>query len=652
MARTKTKKTSRSSKARRAPAFRRSKNYRPELAWTTAGICRAWQKVRDLTVSEWADAERIIDDMQPEPGRWKTSRAPYLREIQDSFSDRSVEEITIIKSAQTGGTEALFNMLGYAIAEDPGTALYVMPTEQDIDAISAKRVKPMIDASPALAELRTGREADLRGKLFELMPMLVKFAWSNSASSLASVPCRYVLLDEVDKYPKFSGNEADPLSLARVRTSNYWNRKIVKNSTPTTADGYIHQEWLVSSQERYHVPCPHCSQYQPLAFGQVRWPEDERDPAKVEELRLAWYECVHCEKAIEESSRAQMLAEGVWCPDGCTVTPAGKIKGKLPSRRHRGFHLSKLYSPWVSWSQTAAEFLRSKDDVRKLMNFVNSWLGEIWSERSRQTTPAHVESAIAGYERGTVPDDRIRVLTAGVDVQQGSFWFVIRGWGARDRSWLVDYGQVGTWEELDKKLFGTGYKRPRGDSLSVRLACVDSGYRAPEVYDFCRERIEVARPIKGQQAMTAAPTRATPLDKDVRGRGISDGLMLWNLDTTFFKDKLARLMHAGMEEGSERVWFVPDGVGSEYKTQVTAEHKIQERNRRTGQIKTVWRVKPGSGANHLGDCEVYAAAAAEMMHVFLWTDDDVPSSPARSRKTAARGGGQWTRGGRGGPWVK
>ena len=54
------------------------------------------------------------------------------------------------------------------------------------------------------------------------------------------------------------------------------------------------------------------------------------------------------------------------------VDENGKVKGERPSKRHRGFHLSRLYSPFTAWSRVAAAFARIRHDRRKLMNFFNS----------------------------------------------------------------------------------------------------------------------------------------------------------------------------------------------------------------------------------------------------------------------------------------
>ena len=61
-----------------------------------------------LTVSEWANQHRRLSGRAAsEPGPWRTSRTPYLREIMDCLSPSSpVERVVFMKGAQTGGTEA------------------------------------------------------------------------------------------------------------------------------------------------------------------------------------------------------------------------------------------------------------------------------------------------------------------------------------------------------------------------------------------------------------------------------------------------------------------------------------------------------------------------------------------------------------------
>lgn len=81
----------------------------------------AWQLPEKLSVSEWCDRHRVLDPMaSAEPGAWRTARTPYLREPMDAFADPQVQEITLMMGAQVGKTEAMLNMMGYSIDQDPG----------------------------------------------------------------------------------------------------------------------------------------------------------------------------------------------------------------------------------------------------------------------------------------------------------------------------------------------------------------------------------------------------------------------------------------------------------------------------------------------------------------------------------------------------
>ena len=59
--------------------------------------------------------------------------------------------------------------------------------------------------------------------------------------------------------------------------------------------------------------------------------------------------------------------------------------------------------------------------------------------------------------------------------------------------------------------------------------------------------------------------------------------------------------------------MVYQGCDLEYAEQVTAEHKITERS--GGKEVQRWVLKTSHADNHYLDCEVYAAAAADVLNV-------------------------------------
>ena len=82
-------------------------------------IERAWREGLTpdplLTVSEWSDRHRMLSSKaSAEPGRWRTSRTPYLKAIMDCLSPTSpVERVVFMKAAQLGATEMGNNWIGY-----------------------------------------------------------------------------------------------------------------------------------------------------------------------------------------------------------------------------------------------------------------------------------------------------------------------------------------------------------------------------------------------------------------------------------------------------------------------------------------------------------------------------------------------------------
>lgn len=351
----------------------------------------AFRPPERLSVSEWADKYRILSEKDSAaPGLWRTDRTPYLKEPMDAFNDRAVKDITFVAGTQLGKTVMEQNMIGFAIAQDPGPMLIVYPTDKLAEFTSVNRLQPMLELSDPL-RTRWDKQGSERLELrFE--QMYIALVGANSPSNLASRPARYVFFDEIDKFPRWSGNEASPIALAEERTKTFWNKKIVKVSSPTLKTGNIWQSWEnAGAQYRYFVPCPHCGAYQELVFRQLKWPEG----ATAEMARYAtYYECVRCKEHIDDRHKMQMLRQGEWrrIDDG---------NGKVQSV---AYHLNSIYSPWVTFGDVAAKFLGAKDFPEELMNFINSWLAEPWEDKSSRMKSDVVMEKALPYERGQMPE--------------------------------------------------------------------------------------------------------------------------------------------------------------------------------------------------------------------------------------------------------
>ena len=549
------------------------------------------------------------------PGRWRTDVVPYLRDIMDSFTDPNVETITLCTATQVGKSEALNNCLGYAIAQDPGSSLVVYPTLDLGEYTSKNRIQPMIESSQVLRE-RWDRQ---RSEILELQfaGAYVCLSGANSPASLASRPIRYLFLDEVDKFPAFTGEEADPISLARERTKTFRARKILQASTPTTERGRIWREYESADVRRsFFVPCPHCGRMQKLILAQVKWPEEVRaakreakgDPLKLHDaaekaLSSSWYECQYCGGLIDDSDKLDMLRKGEWRDDRATATPP----------RHVAFHLSSIYSPFVSFGQVASEFLQSEEFPDRLRNFINSWLGEPWRDTRVEVKGQELLAQEGNYHLGEVPAEA-HFLTAAIDVQLDHFWWKVVAWGVGASSWIVDFGRAESWGDLEKIIVDRQYPVGGGGLKQVRMCGVDSGYRADEVYQWCTAHSDVAKPVKGaSQSLGGRFYSVSSLDKEGWA-----GLKLLITDTDYWKDYIfGRLRRP---PGSPGAMHVPKNCPEYWANHMTSEQKTVERNRKTGKEREVWVKISQHAPNHLLDCLVYNALIAELCGVRYLTD--------------------------------
>lgn len=551
-----------------------------------------------LTVSQWAEQNRELDSSSNIQGRWSNDATPYMTEIMDCMNDQAVREIYFCKSSQIGGTEALINMLLYIIAMQPAPAMIVYPTDDLAKEISNNRLKPAFRLTKAVKKLfreTKSKELELR---FASMTLFLNGA--NSPSKLASRPIKYLFFDEIDKMPGASKKEASPYNLAKERTKTYISqRKIYACSTPTLRNNYIWNLHTNCEEVRhYFVPCPECGKLIELKFKQILFVKDDDKVMSIEErAKTAIYVCQECGCGIRDADKPKMLREGKWV----AIKKRGIGKPKTV-----GFWINSLYSIFLKWSDIAEEFLKDKDDPEELQNFTNSWLGEPWEETKLKTNEETVMERQTDFPEFLVPA-WAKFLTAGVDVQETSLYYTIRAWGEFTTSQLVTHGQVLHFADIEE-IMNSEFETEDGRKMIVRLALIDSGFQPDATYDFCLNNAEWALPVKGSSNPMQGRYKISKINKEGSS---AYGMQLIIVDGGQFKDSIASRMRRPNGNGS---WMVFQGIDEEYCKQVTAEHKVSERQA-NGQTRLVWKEKYSHADNHYLDCEVYDMAAAEICGV-------------------------------------
>lgn len=598
-------------------------------------------------LSQWCEQHRQVV-RGATPGAWRNAHSPHLVGVLDALNDPNVERVTIMAATQVGKTELLLNWIVYLMSEDPGDTLFVMGSENAAREFSEERLWPTLLACEPTRHRFAGRaKADHKRLSFSTGEMELDLAWAGSPVQLASRPIRNLCLDEVDKYPLLLRREGDPVSLAIERTKTYDDARVVACSSPTTREGLIFRSWEESDQREWFVPCVKCGHYQRLTFERFTWPE--RPETRTHRQHADWiatrdvvrFPCEACAFEHGERHRLALLRRGVWVPAGCTVDQHGQVHGMpdVPAR-HLGFRVTTLGSTTVkrAWAKAAAKFVQAQGNLGELRNFRNGWLAEIWEDRAAALSESRIAALQGEHPRRSLPTAGV-VLTLGADVQADLIYWVVRAWGAHEESWLVDAGMVERLEQLGQVIaFGwptwSIEKGELEERRRVRLACVDSGYRTKEIYEWCRGDPLTRRPVKGVDHLAGQIWRGTAAETTARGRALQGGLRLYLVDTTALKDKLMRLQ--SLPEDVPGGWWTHANVDELYTRHQLGEHKIRKVDRR-GRVTEIWAPRYVGAPNHWFDAEVYALAAAEMLHVWQLTPaTGLPAPPPAPRSSSPR----------------
>lgn len=256
-----------------APLSRGARSLRRDIAASARRIL-APPSLRN--VWEVADAHRVLsaDAGAVEPGKWRTDRVPYLREIMASLTDPDVVRVVLMKSSQVGGTEVANNWILYTILADPSPMLMLYPTDEALKLWSTIKLDAMLRESPEIrglvvdADGRRDKRNTIRRKLFP-GGSLVGLA-ARSSSQLRSLVSPRAIADEIDEYLPDVNKQGDPLELLERALRTFIRVGLAKMlivSTPTDEEtSRIVREHAKTDQREYRLACPHCNHAQPLQW--------------------------------------------------------------------------------------------------------------------------------------------------------------------------------------------------------------------------------------------------------------------------------------------------------------------------------------------------------------------------------------------------
>ena len=321
------------------------------------------------------------------PGPWTFNHHPWLLKMHDSDHPMVVGQ----KAAQMGYTEAALNRTFFKIDIRSQTAMYILPAKTpDASDFSASRFDPALELSPYLQRLFSDVK-NVGHKRAGSCSLLIR--GSRSRSGLKSQPAGFLVFDELDEMNQ------ENIPLAFERQSGQLEQQSFLISTPTIDTYGINDYFQRSNQQEFYFPCPHCSRQTKLIFPDcIEIPTDDpRDPA----LSKAYYKCKECNQKLDQETKPEWLADGVWVP---------AVQGE-----YDGYHINQMYSSTIKPSKLAESYLMSLVNAAYEQEFFNSKLGLPHIVKGARVLDTDINQCIGGYKNGSLAAGN-KIVTMGIDV--------------------------------------------------------------------------------------------------------------------------------------------------------------------------------------------------------------------------------------------
>jgi phage terminase large subunit GpA-like protein len=602
------------------------------------------------TPDAWAAANRVYPASAAIPGARDPFLTPYIVPFERAVASRLYRRVVLCVSAQSGKSEALIDLIGHRLDQRPAPIIYVGPNKQFITEQFEPRIMALLDEAPTLADkVARGKRMTKTRKVIAGVPL--RLAHAGSSTALKSDPAGLAITDEADELMANVKGQGDPVGLVDARGDTYDDFVHAMVSTPSRGmketeldpvsglefwkvqgsddiDSAIWKFWQAGTRYHWTWRCPHCAERFVPRFSCLEF--EGRADMRTTAARARATAVVVCPRngcIIEDAQKAGMNATGLYLAPGQDVTADDQVIGEPAQSDTASFWVSGLASPFRSFGDRAAAYVDAvqSGDPAKVQTVINAGFGELWAPTAGEAPEwAEVADLKLPYASRDIPEG-VLFLTAGVDVQKRKLVYVVRGWGVRQESWLIEHGELhgsgdtrldDVWLDLWEQVLDREY----GDGLRIARAFVDSGFRPDDpqlgdihkVYDFCRRHRRLCYATKGWDKRPQ-PIKVAQIEVTPAGKRPKFGLDIVHLDSDFMKEWVHSRVRWPKEQPGG--WHLSSDATEDYCRQIVNEARVR---------------KPGGGYTWVSrgphdylDAEAMAYAAAKMLGLERLSDEAV-----------------------------
>lgn len=559
-----------------------------------------------MRVSDWADTYRMLPVASAVGGAYSTAFAPYNREIMDSFNDERIRRIVVLKSTQLGFTEALLNIIGYAIHWEPQNILHGHSKTEAASKFTTIKLDAML-RQPPFSALMNVDSTNTRGMttLVKPFPGGSYMAFSTKQpDNVSSFSAPLTIIDEFDRVPRVSGSEGTPEDLLEERMKTYARACMIIGGSPTDELSPTRAEFEKTDKRHFHIPCKNCARLWSPKWDDVTWQHDTAGNPIVPTVRLR---CPNCGALHTNAERIDAVrdARACWIPTA-------------PFNGRAGFYLWQIFStfPGAGMDNILEKYIDAKRsrEIVKMKSFYNTTLGLPFDGFYETADITELIARREDYGAAEIPEG-VAVLTMGVDTQPDRLEAEIVGWGSGTESWSIEThvfygdpnipeGEPGSpWDDLTERIRHS-FRDTRGNGFFIRKTMIDSGgHNATAVY-----RYAAAHKSEGVIAIKGSPREETPiishLSISTRGRD-----RVRNVPFMIIGVWAARLdcaKNLAIRTRGPGYCHFPKSRAPEWFEQLTAERLCTDFKR--GREVKIWK-KRADTRNEAQDCRNYAYAA-------------------------------------------
>lgn len=490
-----------------------------QIPWTEFAIPAA-QAVRDAyqrsvvirpfrRMLDFAEQELILPDGPFQGQKFRRQRQPahalFFNEVDSGRWFRHA----CTGPQQSGKTLAFVVVpIMYHLFERQQTVLFGLPS------MDMANDKWKLDIKPAIEASQYGRFLPRKGSGSQGgTPELIQF--SNGANlkfitggggdeKRAGITGPVLVVTEVSHLDSVGGtsDEATKLKQMEGRVRAYrasGQARIYLESTITTEEGRMWQEWLNGTASQVVFQCHCCSEYIHIQRQNLVGWQDARDEAEAEQLSR--WACPKCGIVFDDSIRNRQLQTCRLLHRGQEITSDGQTVGEIPRTKTLGFRYSAGTNTFVTAGIVGADEWRAAREVDQ-DNAEKELLQWTWALPAkpvhRAVEPLDWKTVMlrqSEWKRGYFPSD-VMSICAGCDVRKEQLdWFVLAK-RTNGQPLCIDYGYDPIHFELTGDLpvairqsiklliqkFDSGWiNEATGAKRGIDFALIDEGYETDTV---------------------------------------------------------------------------------------------------------------------------------------------------------------------------